>query len=244
MTSEAKELIALGFPSFEDNYEKNLNTFTNFIKQSSKNSIIVAPELCLSNFSFSKLQEAHEFSQEALKEILKLSRDKTIAFSMVEKRDDKYYNCAKILHDNKTIHSQDKVELFKLGDEHHYFQAGEKEKIKIVQIDGLKVAILICFEIRFIEFWQMIKGADIILVPALWGKPRKEHLIAITKALAIINQAFVIVANSSNENMAASSGIITPFGKEIRDDNLEYISIKADLKEIKKMRKYINIGLT
>jgi predicted amidohydrolase len=238
-----KELVALQFPFFEDRYEENLSKLTTLIKQSPKNSVVVAPELCLTNFSFDKMQEASEFGKKALEEILKLSDDRVIAFSLTEEIDGKFYNSAKILHDGKVIHSQPKAKLFKFGDEDKFFQAGNEENIKIVEIDGLKYAILICFEIRFIKFWQQLQGADIILIPALWGRLRKEQFEAITKSLAIINQAFVIASDSANSDMASSSGIITPFGEEFRDDSKEYISLSADLKEIKKMRRYMDIGI-
>jgi len=81
------------------------------------------------------------------------------------------------------------------------------------------------------------------MIPALWGKLRKMQLEKITASMAIINQAFVILSNSTQEDMAGSSGIITPFGLEYRDDSKEFISLDADLNEIKKMRRYMDIGL-
>jgi predicted amidohydrolase len=242
MTS-SKELITLQYSYFEDSYEKNLQKLLEFIEKSSIHSIIAAPELCLTNFSFDKMDEATNFGKMALKEIIKASKDKTIIFTLTEKEDGNFYNNAKIIHNQNIIHSQAKVNLFKFGDEDKYFSKGDKNNIKIIEIEGLKYAILICFEIRFIEFWEKIKGADIIIIPALWGKLRKEQLETITKSIAIINQAFVIVSDSSNDNMASSSGIITPFGEELRDDAKEYLSYKANLSEIKKMRRYMDIGL-
>jgi len=141
------------------------------------------------------------------------------------------------------LHTQAKYKLFKFGFEDKYFSPGNEKDIKIVEIDGLKIATLICFEIRFIDLWKKIQGADIIVIPALWGKLRKEQLEAITKAMGIINQAFVVLANSANVDMAKSSGIITPFGKEYRNDGSEIIHHNADLNEIKKMRRYMDIGL-
>jgi predicted amidohydrolase len=243
MTSK-KELIALQFPFFEDKYEENLQKLISYIKKTPTKSVVVAPELCLTNFSFDKMQEAAEFGKEALKQLLELSNDKVIAFTLTEKIEGKFYNSAKILYDGKVIHTQPKAKLFKFGDEDKYFQAGNEENIKLIEIDGLKYAILICFEIRFIKFWERLQGADIIMIPALWGKLRKEQFEAITKSLAIINQAFVIASDSSNENMASSSGIITPFGEEFRDDDSEYISYQANLNEIKKMRRYMDIGIS
>ncbi len=243
MTTSKKKLVALQFPFFENDYEKNLKTLTSLINKAPDNAIVTAPELCLTNFSFDKLNEASEFSSFAKKEILKLSEKKVISLSMCEKIGENFYNSAKIFYKGKEIHSQPKVKLFAFGDEEKHFSPGSEENIKIVEIDGLRYGILICFEIRFIRFWLKLQGADIIMIPALWGKLRKEQLVAITKSLAIINQAFVILSDSANDDMAKSSGIITPFGKEYRNDESSYISYNADLNEIKKMRRYMDIGL-
>jgi len=242
MTSK-KDLIALQIPFFEERYEDNLDKLISYVNKAPKGAVIVAPELCLTNFSFDKMQEAADFGKIALEKLLELSNDKIIALTLTEEKDGKFYNSAKILHNEKIKHTQPKVKLFKFGDEDRYFQVGSEEDIKIIEIDGLKYAILICFEIRFVKFWERIQGADIILIPALWGKLRKEQFEAITKSIAIINQAYVIASDSSNSNMASSSGIITPFGREFRDDKSEYISYQADLKEIKKMRRYMDVGI-
>jgi predicted amidohydrolase len=242
MTS--RELVSLQFDYHDSRYHDNLTTLISLIKESDENAIVVAPELCLTNFSFDKMEEAAAFGEMALKEILPLSDKRVIAFSLTEKREGKFYNTSKILFDKKVVHSQDKVKLFKFGDEHDYFEAGSEEKVKIVEIDGLRFAILICFEIRFTQLWDLIKGADIIMIPALWGKLRKSQFEAITTAMAIMNQAFVIAADSSQEDMASSSGIITRFGEAVRDDTKEFLSLQADLKEIKKMRRYMDIGLS
>ena len=242
MTS--KQLVALQFSYHDSSYHDNLSHLLKLIKQSDENAIVLAPELCLTNFSFDKMDEAAAFGKKALAKILPLSKNRVIAFSMTEKRDGKFYNTSKILFAEKIVHSQDKVKLFKFGQEHDYFEAGSEEKIKIVEINGIRFAILICFEIRFTQLWDLIKGADVIMIPALWGKLRKSQLVSITTAMAIINQAFVIVADSSQEDMASASGIITPFGKALRDDAKEFISLDTDLKEIKKMRRYMDIGLS
>jgi len=242
MTS--RQLVSLQFDYHDNTYHDNLSTLLSLIEKSDENAIVVAPELCLTNFSFEKMQEAADFGEESLEKILPLSQNRIIAFSMTEKREGHFYNTAKILYHQKVIHSQDKVQLFKLGEEHKHFNAGEVEKVKIVEIDGLKVAILICFEIRFITLWERLKGADVIMIPALWGKLRKSQFEAITKSMAIMQQAFLIAADSANDDMAASSAIISPFGDTLRDDAKQFLSLKANLKEIQKMRRYMDIGLS
>jgi len=77
----------------------------------------------------------------------------------------------------------------------------------------------------------------------MWGKPRRDNFLALTKALAIMNQCYVLASNSKNSDMAKGSGIINPFGVEFRDDKKNILITDFDKKEIKKMRKYMNIGL-
>ena len=189
------------------------------------------------------MKESADFSQKILPKLLNLCEDKTIALTIIEKVGNNFYNNLKIFSHGKLLQSRPKAKLFSLGEEEKFFTAGEEKDIKIIEIDGIKIATLICFELRFSELWQKILGADIILVPSFWGKLRKEHLKILSHALGVANQAFVIVANSSDETMASSSAIITPLGDVYRDDNLKIISQSIDFNEIKKMRKYINIGL-
>jgi predicted amidohydrolase len=77
----------------------------------------------------------------------------------------------------------------------------------------------------------------------MWGLKRKDHYETISKSLALINQCFVIACNSADDTMAKGSGIISPFGNVYRNDDKEILSQEVDLEEIKKVRKYINIGI-
>jgi len=238
------KLVSVSFVYYEDAYEKNLEKLLFEINKADRGSIVLAPELCLTNFSFSDMQKASVFGELALEKILKLSEDKLISFSLTTKRGGEYFNTAVICYNKKIVYKRDKYKLFKFGDEHRYFQEGREEDIKIVEINGVRFAILICFEIRFIELWQKIQGADVILVPALWGKLRKRQLEIISESLAVVNQAYVIVANSKNSDMASSSAIISPFGEVIRDDSKDFLEMDFSKSEIKKMRRYMDVGLS
>ncbi len=119
------------------------------------------------------------------------------------------------------------------------FRQGKKKKIKPFEIDGVKYAILICFELRFKELWEQVEGADVVIVPSRWGKPRKTHMEVLSRALAVMNQCYVIVSNSSDEDMASSSSIISPTGEVTMNDALEAVEGSIDFREIKKMRRYI-----
>lgn len=236
------KLIALQIKT-SNNFQENLNNLKELINSCENNSLILAPELALSGFSYDRMEEASNFSLKAIDEINELSIDKIIALTFITKKDGNFYNTLYIFHNQKIIHTQAKYKLFPLGDELEYFSSGNIEDIKIIEINGLKIATLICFELRFPELWEKIKGADIILNPAMWGLKRKDHYESISKALALVNQCFVIACNSADDNMAKGSAIISPFGNVIKDDLKTKIESKFDFEEIKKVRKYINIGL-
>ena len=224
-------------------FEKNLKKLQYKITTSQKNSLILAPELYLTGYSYHRLNEASKFTKEALKLLKTLSNDKIIVITMTTKKEKKYFNTLHIIYNGKIIHKQSKSMLFVLGDEQRYFTPGDTKDIKILEINGIKIASLICFELRFIDLWKQLQGADIILVPAMWGKLRKDNYEALTKALAITNQCYVVASDSSNKNMAKSSAIISPFGDVTMDDTKKVISTIYNTKQIKKMRRYINTGI-
>jgi predicted amidohydrolase len=235
-------LVSLQFQT-TNHFEENLQKLVSLIKNSPSNSLILAPELCLSGYSYDNMQHAVTMSNKAIPILKELSIDKIISLTMTTKKNNTYFNTLFIFHKEMIIYTQSKYKLFPLGNEEKYFVSGLEEDIKIIEIDGIKIASLICFELRFTTLWEKIKGADIILIPAMWGKIRKGHYETLTKALAITNQCYVVASNSANNDMAKGSGIINPFGEEFREDNSEFIKQKFDISLIKKMRKYINIGI-
>ena len=236
------KLIALQIKT-TSNFQENLTYLKDLINLCEVESLILAPELALSGFSYDMMEEAAQFSQKAIEEIKELSKDKTIALTFITKKENKFFNTLYIFHHHQIIHTQSKVKLFPLGNELEYFSSGNVDNIKIIEINGLKIATLICFELRFPQLWEKIKGADIILNPAMWGLKRKDHYESISKALALVNQCFVIACNSADETMGKGSAIINPFGIVKKDDSKEIIEDIFDKNEIKKVRAYINIGL-
>jgi omega-amidase len=238
-----KNLVALQFAYETKSLEQNLQTLVSLINKAPDFSIITAPELCLSGYNYEHLQKSADFSQKIIPTLKELSQTKLISLTLVQKIGKNFYNQLQVFYKEKIIHARAKTKLFPLGKEEKFFKADEIDKIKIIEVEGIKLAFLVCFELRFSELWRQIQGSDVICIPAFWGKQRKEHFETLTKSLAIMNQAYVVTANSSDESMASSSGIITPFGQEIRDDAKQLLQSRLNLHEIKKMRKYINIGL-
>jgi len=222
-------------------YQKNLDELIKYIKSSASDALIVAPEVCLTDYDYDNIKEAANFGKKAIKQLLELIDNQILVFTTMLEENGGYVNKAVVIHKNKIIHSQNKHKLFKLGNEHLYLKAGDGKDIDIFEINGVKYGLLICFELRYKELWQKLEGADIILAPSQWGLPRKRHLEIISNALAVVNQCYVVVANSAKADMAKSTAIYSPMGGVVRDDALEAIKSEIDLKQIKLMRRYIKL---
>ena len=221
-------------------YEENLSKLISLIEESSAD-LIVAPELVLTNFDYEHFEEASAFYDIALSRLLEIISDKILVLTLTKKENNNFYNQAVVIHNHQVVYRQNKYKLFTLGDELKYFRAGEEKNIGAFTINGITYALLICFELRFKSLWREIEGVDVVLIPARWGKTRKKHLETLSQALAIMNQSFVVLSNSADEDMARSSSIISPWGEVTMDDNLEIIEADIHLKEVKKVRRMIKM---
>ena len=220
-------------------YQKNLNELLRHLQNHKDHRLIVAPEVCLTDYDYGNIDKAVEFSQNALTQLLEEVDNQILVLTLLSKNGDSYSNDAVVIHRHKVVHRQSKHKLFALGDEDKYLKAGKQEDIKLFEIDSVKYGLLICFELRFKELWAQLEGADVIVVPSQWGLPRKKHLEILSQALAIMNQCYVVVANSSKESIASSSAIYSPNGGIVRDDMQSAIKGEIDFDLIKKMRRYI-----
>jgi predicted amidohydrolase len=220
-------------------YKKNLEQLLVYIRENQNRDLIMAPEVYLTAYDYNNFDEAVAFYDIAMEAILPLVSTQILVFTIIRQESNRVVNQAVVIHNHKVVYKQNKYKLFRIGDEHRYFKAGEREKIEHFNINGVSFALIICFELRFKELWRRLEGVDIVLIPAMWGKPRKRHLEVLSQALAIMNQSFVAVCNSSNDDMASSSAIISPWGEVMMDDRIKSLSYTIDLKDIKRTRRLI-----
>ena len=244
MTSSTNEqtICSLLFQTTPD-YSTNLQTLLQLIEQTNTNTLMLAHEVCLTGFDYENLEKATAFSVFATEELLSASKDKTVVLTMLEKREGEVYNIAKVFHNGEIVHERAKARLFRLGNEEKYMSEGSDEDFEIFEINGLKIALFICFELRFKELWIKAEGADVVLVPAWWGKPRSEHFKLLTQTLAVINQCYLVCADALNEECSAMSAIITPQGEVSLNGNKACLTQRYNQKNITLMRRYIDIGI-
>ena len=236
------KLVSLLFETTQD-YKSNLQKLLSLIENTPQNSLIVAPEVCLTGFDYENFKDVNNFAQLAVEAIKEVSQEKIIILSIIETINGEVFNVAKIFYNGEVVHQRAKARLFHFSGEDKYFSEGKDSDIEIVEVAGIKIAILICFELRFKDLWKKCEGADVIATPSWWGVLRSEHFKAFTKTLAIMNQCYVVASDSLNDECSKMSGIISPMGKELRNGNMACLEVPYEQKEIQKMRRYMDVGI-
>ena len=222
-------------------YRRNLEKILSALEEESSR-LIVAPEVCLTDYDYEHLEAAVAFGEEAERILCEKVGEKILVPTRLVKRPDGYANEAIVIHDHRVVHRQAKHKLFLLGEEDRYLIPGDLEEIRPFEIDGVRYGLMICFELRFKELWKRLEGCDVILLPSQWGLPRKRHLEILARALGVMNQCYVLVADSAREDMARSSLIASPDGGLVLEDLAERIRGELDLKLVKKIRRYIRMA--
>ena len=212
-----------------------LEELANLVEAAPKNSLLLASELCISGYDFDgffagankamlggMIGSFDAMLLERLQEAL--SPDKFLGFthlsslnksaglaqiSNLAAHEPKIYNEFILLNSSNVFHSQFKAELFRPNLEHEIFAAGEVSDINAFTFKGLKLGVLICFELRDSRLWAKLRGCDIIMVPAMWGKAREEAYLSLCKALAIANNCYVMISSSLDLELA---GVFLPDG--------------------------------
>ncbi|MDD3770275.1 carbon-nitrogen hydrolase family protein [Sulfuricurvum sp. IAE1] len=241
-TSNSRSVVSLCFPTDPD-FDANLERLSSLIAQTPQDAIVVAPEVALSGFAYDRFDEAADFTLKALDTLQNSVGERLLIFTAITRTEEGMMNVAYALHAGRIIHTQAKAKLFALGGEEKYFVPGSDRAIVPFEFEGIRIGILICFELRFKTLWQQLEGCDLIAVSAQWGKLRSEHFVTLTNALAVMNQCYVIASDAANEDTSGMGGIITPFGGEIRNSGAQMLTSRYESRTVASMRRYLNVGI-
>ncbi len=234
------------------NIEKNTEKVFSLLSDVEKESLVLLPEMWSSGFDNKNLEKHAEVTKELYKELKKFSKEKSIVISgtMPEKTKKGIANRGFVIDCGDIVFKQTKVKLFTPTEEDKFFIRG-KSRFDIAETSVGSLGMMICFELRFpnISYTLRKKGVEIILVPAQWGKERKEHLKVLSKARAIENQCFVVVSNTvgriGNIEYAGCSAVYSPWGDVLvfSDSEEGIFEASIDLTDIYKVRRKIKMDL-
>ncbi|PLT34984.1 carbon-nitrogen family hydrolase [Bacillus sp. V5-8f] len=214
--------------------------------------VIVLPELWTTGYDLTRLDEIadHEAKRTIrfLKESAKKYKVHLIGGSVAKKTQGGVYNTLLIVNNKgELVKEYDKLHLFKLMDEHHFLQPGQKDGL--FHLEDILLAGFICYDIRFPEWIRThtSKGAQAIFVVAEWPKPRLAHWRSLLIARAIENQCFVIGVNRAGSDpaneFAGHSLIIDPWGEVIGEagEKEEILAADIDFNKTSEVRNMIPV---
>lgn len=134
----------------------------------------------------------------------------------------------------------DKHHLFTYSGEAEHFTAGNDRVI--VNFRGLRILLLICYDLRFPIFSRNRDDYDAVIYPANWPDKRILAWDTLLRARAIENQCFAIGVNRSGSDelgfYPGHSAIISPYGETLVQTNEapQMISAALDIDQLTRFR--------
>ncbi|MEA1873531.1 MAG: amidohydrolase [Bacteroidota bacterium] len=182
--------------------------------------LLICPEMFTTGFTMAVQNVAQSWPGESVNTLQQIAdkSDTAIVCSLVVHDQKKYFNRLVFLKPNVKPEYYDKRHLFTMGEEHHYYSAGDKQLL--VEYKGWKIMPLICYDLRFPVWSRNIHDYDLLLYVANWPDSRREVWKTLLKARAIENQCFVAGVNRVGKdgmglNYSGDSVVIDAKGNKI-----------------------------
>ncbi len=188
--------------------------------------LVVLPEMCTTGFTMEAARYAEPVDGRSSQALGAAARKAGvyvvagIATREGEKRHEAFYNSAVVFApDGSRVAEYRKQRLFAYATEHDTYTCGTKPVI--VDIEGVRVGLLICFDLRFPELFRAVApDVDAILVIASWPSSRQSHWDTLLRARAIETQSFVLGVNRTGSggdlDYAGGSAAWDPWGEPVK----------------------------
>ncbi len=162
--------------------------------------LVVLPEMCTSGFTMSADEFAEPLEGPRIARLGQIARSQRVwLLAGVAVRaageNDRARNAALLFEPSGALGARyDKQRLFTYAKEHESYEPGSESVV--VDIEGVRVAPFICYDLRFPELFRRAAPAtDVMVLIASWPAPRRAHWDALLPARAIENQCYFIGVN-------------------------------------------------
>ncbi|MBI3856611.1 MAG: carbon-nitrogen family hydrolase [Planctomycetes bacterium] len=164
-----------------------------------KGALVALPEMFATGFSMNVAEIAQSEKRETEAFLAGLAKEEGIFVCggvVVRGADGRGLNqSVTFAPDGALIARYSKIHPFSYGGETLQYSAGTK--VIGYAAGGIDIAPFVCYDLRFPEIFRhaVKRGAQLYTVIANWPEPREAHWLALLKARAIENQAFVLGVN-------------------------------------------------
>lgn len=213
---EEIDILAIQIGSFIGNKQENFKKVSDILDEkykelSKKPDIVILPELWAIGWACEEFVKNAEKINDSI--TLKFLSELAIKYntnilggSFVRQTEEnnivKYYNtCPVIDRKGNLIATYDKNHLFSYYDDCENKYITEGKNPVIVDVEGVKIGLTICYDIRFPEIYRAYRkyGADLLVNMAAWPLSRKIHWDSLTCARAVENQTYMVALTQTGD---------------------------------------------
>ncbi len=222
----------------------NLKHYETLLGELSDTELILLPEMFHTSFTMNAAAHAEKLSDgEGINWLKQMARLKQscIYTSLIIEENNAFYNMGVFVRPDGKMETYAKRKTFGLAREDQHFKAGYKEQI--VELNGWKLQLQICYDLRFPEIVRnrMINETpayDVILYVANWPEKRSAHWKSLLQARAIENQCYVVGVNRVGKDgndlvYSGDSGVYDPLG--------ELDPLKPHTEQVKTVQLDVNV---
>jgi predicted amidohydrolase len=181
---------------FWENAEANRQHFAEKIRSIQGHiDLIVLPEMFTTGFSMQpdSLSESMSGTTMEWMQVIAQKSNAALTGSVIIREGEHFYNRMIWMMPDGSLEYYDKRHLFSLAGEHERYTAGNK--LKIVSYKNWRIALFVCYDLRFPVWSRNVDAYDCALYVANWPKPRVHAWSALLQARAIENQCYVVGVN-------------------------------------------------
>ena len=230
MGSKSVNIGMLQMQSIIGDVEANCKKVNELVQSHNLNDIdmLVLPEVWTCGWFCEKFKETAQDINNSkainlLSDIAQKYNINIIGGSIIEKRDDKYFNTCPVLNrKGELIATYSKNHLYSYYgcNEGNYITCGDAPVM--VNLEGINYGLTICYDIRFPEIYRAYRkaGADVFVNCAAWGSTKPVPWEVMTKSRAVENQCYMIALTQTghiinDEYNLGESRIIDYKGEEL-----------------------------
>jgi len=207
------------------------------LEHNTNTDLIVLPEMFNSGFTLEAMKVAESMDGETVNWMKELATQHQAAVtgSLVIRENQHNYNRMVIAFPDGSLQWYDKKHLFRMAKEQKRYSAGDKRVI--VYWQGWRIALYVCYDLRFPVWCRNQNDTDLMLFIASWPAARSFPWQTLLKARAMENLCYVCGVNrigtDANEiDYQGDSGVLDMAGNDICQlgsrDTIQTVSISAE----------------
>jgi predicted amidohydrolase len=198
------------------------------LTQGLKADLLILPEVFAIGWFPEKFKSDNGETVEFLSGLAKKLNTNIIGGSYIR---DGYNTCPVLNRKGELVARYDKMHLFSVDGEEKYIKPGTNPVM--VELEGLKIGLTICYDIRFPEIYRAYAkaGADLFVNVAAWGAHKPVQWDVMTRSRAAENQTYMVALTQCGGQNLGHSRIINYNGEiiaEITDEGLMCAEIDFD----------------